>query len=504
MSGFLFYSKSISIEINSFQEALNKIRWRGGVGSKLELLEIDRACFGIYKSNKKYKQYDLDIFNLLDRYVVLFDGYILNVTSLKEEFDFLESATVEEEVVLIGFLSLGYKFFSYIEGGFALVIFDKITKEWIAAKDVFGIKPLFFHQNNAEIIFCSDAAPIATLINSKPCKIALEEWKIIRRPIPGKTFFEEVEELLPGSTLSSFNGFKKYWSISESAFEYRQEKFEELLNENIRNQLAASQNYTALLSGGLDSAIVSKLIKPVRCYSIGLTDNNEFDGAQESSEVIGCKLKNIIVSAEELKASWVSLTKLRGEPLSLPNEGLIFIGCQKIPNEEKVIFTGEGADELFFGYDGIFRWATELEDIDTKEFLLKYGYSQIIGSKRLVTYVDKLKKNKRPIDFVEDFFFFVHLPNLLRRMEVPATAAGKEVRMPFISKDLFNLMYRKSFKLRLNKTESKIPVRILASKLMLSGALERKKIGFSAVINNKDRKESYKQFQDVVLGALEW
>lgn len=83
--------------------------------------------------------------------------------------------------------------------------------------------------------------------------------------------------------------------------------------------------------------------------------------------------------------------------------------------------------------------------------------------------------------------------------------ALKEARVPFVSKSLVNYMYRRPSEIKLNSTESKLPLRTLAQKLGLNGALDRKKIGFSADIEaTNSRFQEYAEFQEVVLETLKW
>jgi asparagine synthase (glutamine-hydrolysing) len=174
--------------------------------------------------------------------------------------------------------------------------------------------------------------------------------------------------------------------------------------------------------------------------------------------------------------------------------------------DEKVILTGEGADELLFGYDKIFRYATKNRWQGAVEFLKIYGYSDTVNpTERLIDYVENMAAGKSYIYFLEDFFYTVHLPCLLRRMDFSSLVAGKEVRVPFVSTGLIEYMYRMPVDIKINEVESKLPLRKFAKSLNLQGALERRKIGFSAAMTNKDNKyNEYSIFQQTVIETLEW
>jgi asparagine synthase (glutamine-hydrolysing) len=227
--------------------------------------------------------------------------------------------------------------------------------------------------------------------------------------------------------------------------------------------------------------------------------------ANSAASEIDKELIKVSFTPNELEKEWIKLTRIRGEPISLPNEGLIHRVCTQMDADEKVVLTGEGADELLFGYDNIFRWAVSSRDINYESFMSRYGYSTSVYAPRLEQYFYDELKGKRPIDFLEDFFYRVHLPGLLRRMDFASMAASKEARVPFVSKKLISYIYRQPSSVKISNSESKIPIRKYAESLGLNSALRRKKIGFSAKLNSKtSREQDYRNFQDIVMGALEW
>jgi asparagine synthase (glutamine-hydrolysing) len=241
-------------------------------------------------------------------------------------------------------------------------------------------------------------------------------------------------------------------------------------------------------------------------YTVGMPTNNEFDEAIESAVNINKSITKVTVNALDLVDTWKSLTRIRGEPLSLPNEGLIYNVCNSMKKSEKVVLTGEGADELLFGYDQIYRWAVNESWVSVEDFLIRYGYSSnFFISDRFFTYLEDLRRNKSLLEFVEDFFYDFHLTGLLRRMDFSSMAASKEARVPFVDTALVNYMYRRDPNIKISETFSKLPLRNLAVKLNLIGTLNRKKIGFSASMNKIESKfNEYSYFQQVVLKELGW
>lgn len=137
------------------------------------------------------------------RYYILLNGEIYNHKELRKSLDLVCKTSSDTETLLNGYIKIGKKIFSLIDGMFAVVIYDSLENKWIAARDAFGIKPLFISTNNDGTIISSEAATIARLIKATPSKESINEWEIIRRPLPGYSFFESVIEVLPGTVLTS-------------------------------------------------------------------------------------------------------------------------------------------------------------------------------------------------------------------------------------------------------------------------------------------------------------
>ncbi|MDO3382827.1 asparagine synthase (glutamine-hydrolyzing) [Gilvimarinus algae] len=507
MCGFIFQLSQRAKCADDFGRALERISWRGPDAQRIVRYNQGKVLLGHCRLAVVDLSDDANqpMESVCGRYAIVFNGEIYNHDFIRKKLNLKCKTKSDTETILEGYSLVGDDIFSLLDGMFSLVIYNRATGQWTAARDAFGIKPLFMWRKNQEIIFSSEASVVASLAGAIPCPIALAEWRVIRRPLPGASFFQGVEEVTPGQVVKSSGETFFHWKWAAANESFEQSAFEERVRRSVDLHGMSHVENVSLLSGGLDSAIVVSLAGTSAAYSVGLEYNNEFEGAQETADLVGASLKKVSVSEDELVSTWKYLTRLRGEPLSLPNEGLIYNVCRKMTPQQKVVLTGEGADEICFGYDQIFRWASGLNELDTHAFLDLYGYSADCRSERLESFVDLLKRGKSPIEFVEDFFLLVHLPCLLRRMDFASMAASKEARVPFVSKSLIGYCYRQPSSLKINSLESKLPIRKFAERLGLSGALQRKKIGFSAQFtSNASRKESYRSFQDIVLGELKW
>ena len=511
MCGFLFVDQAGGSRITSahFEAALNRQRWRGPDAQNTMLIDDGRFLLGHNRLSiiDPIARSDQPMVSRDGRYIIAYNGEIYNHLAIRRQLGIAFQTTSDTETLLEGYALIGEKIFELLDGMFSLVILDRQTGRWIAARDALGIKPLFIGRGaDGATVLGSEAAVVALLVEAKPCPLAIEEWRLIRRPLPGASFFQGVGEILPGTVRRHDNTVASFWTPTPSDQPYEQEIFESLMRETVsQHELSDVQN-VALLSGGLDSAVITALSSVSRTYCVGLTGNNEFNGAAETAATLGRELLTVTITPEALRDSWRELARLRGEPLGLPNEGLIYAVSKAMQPMEKVVLTGEGADELLFGYDGIYRWAVSTPWQGVETFLSRYGYSETPRpTDRLLQYIETLREGRHHIEFVEDYFYRVHLPGLLRRMDFASMAASKEARVPFVSKQLINYMYRRPSEIKINSTESKLPLRALAAKLGLTGALNRKKIGFSAQIEkNNSRFVEYAEFQKIVLEALKW
>jgi asparagine synthase (glutamine-hydrolysing) len=511
MCGILFvadYNHRINDEI--FFKALNSQSWRGPDVSDYKF--YSNNCFKLGHNRLTILDNSVEANMPMEKSncSIIFNGEIYNHLILREKYNLICNTLSDTETILEGFLKFGEDFFLELRGMFSFVIFNKLDNSWICMRDPFGIKPLYFYQSDGLIIIASESIAIRNLLNFEVTisNDSILEWKSFRRPLPGKTFFNEISEVLPGFLIDSFGRNFKFFDfktqINSSSNDFNDDEFLKILTNSVDIHQINDFKSVSLLSGGLDSAVILGLSKVENSYSVGLNGNNEFIGAQDSANVLNRSLKTLELEPNQLKEAWKHLLTIRGEPLSLPNEGLIYLICKEMEIDEKVLLTGEGADELLFGYDNIFKWANSSLEFDLNQFLDYYTYNFCGLTERMKKYIFQLAEDKSVLDFLEDFFIEFHLPGLLRRMDFASMAASKEARVPFVDIELFKYLYRKPYNVRNRRNRSKFPIVFIAEKLGLFGAIERKKIGFSATMNNLDRKKEYMEFQNFCLSVLNW
>jgi len=503
--------KNNKISKENFINALMKQNWRGPDNFGIKYYSDGQLKLGHNRLTILDSSSEANMPMENADFSIIYNGEIYNHMYLRDKYKLNCKTHSDTETILEGYSLIGEPFLYELRGMFSFVIVNKITREWIAIRDHFGIKPLYFYDSDDMSIFASETISIRSLV---PERISISEdsileWKSFRRPMPGQTFFNEIQEVLPGYIITSDGRNELILDFKKTLIEviddsYSDDNFEILLKDSVRIHQMNDYKTVSLLSGGLDSAIMLGLSDVLDSYTVGLNDNNEFEGAEDSASVLNRNLTKLEITSIDLKNAWKELITIRGEPLSLPNEGLIYLICKKMRIDEKVLLTGEGADELLFGYDKIFTWAEKSAEFNLIEFVQHYCYNYVGITDRFKNYLIELAANKSSLDFLEDFFIHFHLPGLLRRMDFASMAASKEARVPFVDVILFNYMYRKPFNVRFKNDKSKFPLHLIAEKLKLFGAMKRKKIGFSATIGKSNRASEYTEFQNFCLNALKW
>ena len=509
MCGLLYAQNVANINKKIFTKALKKQQWRGPDNEQVEYSTYEtylgHVRLAVIDPSERSSQ---PFASACGRYRILFNGEIYNHKRIRTRLGLSCRTDSDTETILEAFVQCGDKIFDCLEGMYAFIIYDCLTGDLFAARDRYGIKPLFMYSNESKdtLIFSSECISIRELVTCHVDELSIKEWKLIRRPMRGHSFFKEIREILPGSIMRNDQLLRLVNPLEQSKFDYNEFELTELLLDSIREHQLSDVENVSLLSGGVDSTIITTYSQCSNVYTVGIKENNEFSAAVQTANHLDRQLTTVELEGSHVEKIWRDLIKLKGEPLYVPNEALIYSVCKAMKPDQKVVLTGEGADEIFFGYDRIYRWAAKKLKINVKEFLDLYAYSSINNmTERLFADIEIMLENKSPIDFVEDFFFNYHLTCLLRRMDFASMAASKEARVPFVWHKIINYMYRRPVAKKINENESKIPLRKMIRNIGLNDVLGRKKIGFSATIALDDtRHDEYKKFHSLNMDTLEW
>jgi asparagine synthase (glutamine-hydrolysing) len=368
---------------------------------------------------------------------ITFNGEIFNYIELREELmskGHRFSTKSDTEVILNAYREYGEDCVNRFNGQWAFAIWDTVEKRLFLSRDRAGVRPLFFTKTSDSFLFASELKAILAYpgIEKKIDPLGMDQIFTFWATIPPRTIFKNISQLPPGHSLSLTNGgvsVRQYWSVpylqdGESQPGNEQALSEELLHllyDATRIRLRSDVPVGAYLSGGLDSTLTTALIRKIagdrlRSFSITFEDN-EFDESgfqKEASAYLGTEHSNISCSHADIARVFPEVIRHTEQPVLRTAPVPMFLLSQLVRNSGfKVVLTGEGADEIFGGYD-IFKeakirrfWARNL-DSKWRPLLLKRMYPYLQDFQRQST--ANLKSFFRVTREDLSSPFFSHLP----------------------------------------------------------------------------------------------
>jgi asparagine synthase (glutamine-hydrolysing) len=369
---------------------------------------------------------------------VVFNGEIFNYIELRAELLALGHrfyTASDTEVIVHLYEQYGEKFVDYLNGQFAIALWDKKQQKLVLARDRTGIRPLFYAETNGRLIFASEAKALFALpeVHRALDAVALNQICTYWSPLAPSTIFEGVKSLPPGHIMVAANAetrIEKFWDWdfsdvasnhgTRSEADYADE-LRELMIDAVRLQLRSDVPVGAYLSGGLDSSIITSLIHnftDTRLRTFSLTfEEAEFDESDHQQELVNylgtehtslqCKKTDIAKAfPRTIFHTETPIVRTAPTPLMLLSQHVRESGY-------KVVLTGEGADEVFGGYD-IFKEAK------TRRFMARHPESKMRPRilERLYPYLKNSPTASRA--FTEAFFsdgiehidkpYFAHIP----------------------------------------------------------------------------------------------
>ena len=257
-----------------------------------------------------------------------------------------------------------------LQGMFAFAIWDRSEQRLLLARDRLGIKPLYYSVTESELLFASEIKAILAVTPERPAlnHAAIPEFLATRYLAGDETFFRGIRKLPPGHVLTWSPAAgpqrRRYWSLpigtddSSAGFEQRAEELRGRLEATVRSHLMSDVPLGLFLSGGLDSSGLAALMAPmvsdrIRTFSVGFDDtaSNELPFAALAARAIGAQHHEVVLSPGEFFGSLPRLIWHEDEPVAFPSSIALNAVSQLARPHVKVVLTGEGADELFLGYN---------------------------------------------------------------------------------------------------------------------------------------------------------
>lgn len=304
---------------------------------------------------------------------ITFNGEIFNYLELREELTTqghkFRTASDTETIIHL-YEEYGSDCLKYLNGQFAFAIWDNNNKRLFLARDRMGIRPLYYTSTSEGFFFASEVKGIFANSNIPRSidAVGLDQIFTLWTTVAPRTIFKDIKEL-PAGHFIEVTGTKiklqKYWELSFSnqdestSMEEWVSRVKEALVNSIRLQLRADVEVGAYLSGGLDSSITAALINnytgsTLRTFSVAFEDK-EFDESvhqQEMARYLGTEHSVITCSSMQIGEAFKDVVWHMESPvLRTAPVPLYFLSKLVRESGIKVVLTGEGADEIFAGYD---------------------------------------------------------------------------------------------------------------------------------------------------------
>ncbi len=401
---------------------------------------------------------------------IIFNGEIFNYPELKKELldkghrFYTHSDT---EVLVHLYEEKGAGMLSDLNGQFAMAIWDAQREKLFLARDRVGIRPLFYHIKNKRIIFASEIKSLLVdrqtprHINNKTLAEIFTTWV----PIGDQTVFDNIYQLQPGHfAIFDRKDFtvKQYWQLPFDDNSHRNitkneavEELENLLLDATRIRLRADVPVGAYLSGGIDSTYISSLVKnnfnnKLNTFSVSFTDSrfDETDYQKKAVSSLDTAHKSIWCSEKNIRDIFPKIVWHTETPLFRTAPAPLYLLSQLVRNNDfKVVLTGEGADELFAGYnifkeDCVRRFMARMPNSRLRPLLLQRLYPYIFskGNSKSVAFLTRFFKKRYT---ATDIPIYSHLLRWLNTSQIQAFFS-EEVRSKMFGFDKIVEKYSQS------------------------------------------------------------
>lgn len=488
--------------------------------------------------------------------VLIFNGEIYNYQELRDDLKekgHLFKSETDSEVIIHGYEEYGVEILQKLRGMFAFVIWDVKKETMFLARDFFGIKPLYYTQNTTDhsFIFGSEIKSFLKQPSFKKemNKDALKPYLTFQYSVLDETFFKGVYKLTPGHYMLYKKGeieIKPYWSVNfnekENSLEHYVEEIKSTLKESVNYHRISDVKVGSFLSGGIDSSYITALLMPNKTFSVGFQDYegifNETNHAKDLSDILKIDNYRKIINADECFEMLPTIQYHMDEPQSNPSSVPLYFLSELASKHVTVVLSGEGADEIFGGYE----WYDTTPTMDKYEkvpyvirrpvseickklprnritsFLVKGGQKveeKFIGQAKVFDENDALRvlkddykngpstqsvtkgvydqvKDKDDITKMQYIDLNLWLPgDILLKADKMSLAHSIELRVPFLDKVVMSLASQIPTKYRVNKINTKYALRTAAKEALPDEWANRPKVGFPVPIRFWLREKKY-------------
>ena len=409
--------------------------------------------------------------------LMVFNGEILNYKELG--WKYFDREYISDTLLLNDLVAFNKLVLDELDGFFAFAYVSAFGELSHCARDKFGVKPIYYYLREEFITISSEPNTLRKLFDLGVNQDAVEEYLSVRAPILSGSYFYGVSVVEPGCCFVNGEYFNPLNYLVGSYEDVSIDDLKAALLKGISTRKVSDARIGLLLSRGVDSNLIKELGVFDRFYSTGFEGDGDLEYLKSQS------IENLTLdscNAAAYRKEFNELLTLRGEPMSVPNEVLLY-RVSKIAAKDgvKVLLSGEGADEFFGGYDRIFQWAYNTEKFDFDKFIGLYCYAKpdddSLFYKRLSEVFNRIEL-PNVFEMVRWFFVRYHLPVLFRRLDFSLMAAGIEGREPIANIHTFKLAAKMSPDVLMGNKLGKLPLRKLISEYKGCEFAYEEKIGF--------------------------
>lgn len=496
---------------------------------------------------------DQPIYNEDGTKVLLFNGEIYNYQSIREELikaGHVFKTKTDSEVLLHGYEEYGEKLLNKLRGMFAFVIWDTVKKELFGARDFFGIKPLYYALMDGTFMFGSEIKAFLVHPDFKKelNETALENYLTFQYSPTTETFFKNVFKLPPAHYFKYANGrldVTRYWDVhfnpdNEPDLDHWVDEISDIFHNSVEAHKIADVEVGSFLSSGVDSSYVAAVANVDKTFTVGFGEDekyNEIGWAKEFSKYINKENISKVITPEEY---WGNISKIQyhmDEPLADPSCIALYFVCNKASEYVKVVLSGEGADEIFGGYNiykepmsmpaynaiprpirrGIGAVASKLPAKRGVNFLVRRGKDleeRFIGNAYMFSEKERkallkiktdapnaMEITKPFYDKVKDAdevtkmqYLDLHLwmmGDILLKADKMSMANSLELRVPFLDREVMAVAEKIPTKYRVTDENTKFAMRKAALRSAPPQTANKKKLGFPVPIRVWLKEDKY-------------
>ena len=552
MCGFVGFTNKISDSGEVLSRMTESIKHRGP-DSEGEYIDSDVALGFRRLSIIDISTGSQPIFNEDGSKVLVFNGEIYNYRDLRAELidkGHTFTTNTDSEVLLHGYEEWGDQLLNRLRGMFAFVIWDKKSKEIFGARDFFGIKPMYYAEMNGTFMFGSEIKSFLChpSFEKKLNTDALENYLTYQYSPCAETFFKGVYKLLPAHWFRYKNGIMKterYWSVNfdddnKPDLEEWVNRISSTFRDSVEAHKIADVEVGSFLSSGVDSSYVAAVANVDKTFTVGFGEDeryNEIGYAKEFSKYIGKENISKVITADEYWGEFPKIQYHMDEPLADPAAVALYFVCKLASESVKVVLSGEGADELFGGYNiykepddvaiynavpmpirrEIGKLCSRLPHKRGVNFFIRRGKTleeRFIGNAYIFSESERkdilaIKTNApAAAEITKPFYDMVKgkdnvtkmqfldinlwmTGDILLKADKMSMANSLELRVPFLDREVMALAQRIPKKYRVTKENTKYAMRMAAHRACPPRTADKKKLGFPVPIRVWLKEDEY-------------